>query len=135
MSLDKTSRAESKKYSSNIKGRLSELRAETKLLELGYIVTNPTLHNEPFDLVIKDPDDESGKYYQVQVKTVRLVHSERHNGTWAVVDGNSNGRVYSLDEVQKFVAVDGEDVYMFDNREINEYWVRPDEMSEKWTKL
>lgn len=104
-----------------------------KLLELGYIVANPTLHNEPFDLIIKDP--ESSETFYVQVKTVRYVDSERHGGLWAVVDGNSSGRVYSLQEVQKFVAVDGDDIYMFDNREISEYWVRPADMSTKWEKL
>ena len=109
------------------------MKVETKLLELGYIVTTPTLHNEPFDLTIKHPDSDETLY--VQIKTVRYVTSERHNGTWAVVDGNSNGKVYSLKEVQAFAVVDGDDIYMFDNREISEYWVRPDEMATKWTKL
>lgn len=100
---------------------------------MGYIVATPTLHNEPFDLIIKDPDSTETLY--IQVKTVRFVDSERHGGRWAVVDGNSAGKVYSKKEVQKFVAVDGEDIYMFDNREISEYWVRPDAMHIKWQKL
>lgn len=93
---------------------------------------SPTLHNEPFDLAVKDVYEGTTLY--VQIKTAR-VYVDKEGTEWYNVDGNSNGKVYTLDEVDVFVAVDGEEMYIFENREEPEYRVEKSRAEEFWTKL
>lgn len=92
----------------------------------------PTLHNEPFDLAVKDVYTAETLY--VQIKTART-YVDKDGVEWYNVDGNSNGKVYTLDEVDVFVAVDGDDMYIFDNEEELEYRVEKSRAEEFWIKL
>src|SRR5699024_8651492 len=117
---------------SNERGKHSELLAATSLLANGYTVLEP-IAPEPLDLATKR-DGEPVKL--VQVKTAFLRDEKRYGGEYIVVRGaKSNGKVYGKDEVDYFVAVWQGDCYLFPNREISEYWVRPYELSERWVKL
>lgn len=118
---------------SNDKGRHAELIAQTALLASGYTVLEP-IAPEPFDLAIKRPGDK--RTYYVQVKTAFKRNEKRYYGEYIVVRGaKRNGDVYTKDEVDYFVAVWDGKVYMFPNREISEYWVRPSELGVKWAEL
>lgn len=115
------------------KGRHAELLAQTALLANGWTVSEP-IAPEPFDLTIKRAG--SKRAYYVQVKTANVRSEERYGTDYVVVRGaKNNGDVYTRKEVDYFVTVLNGDVYMFDNREISEYWSKLTEVSEKWTKL
>lgn len=121
------------KLSTNDKGRHAELLAQTALLANGYTVLEP-IAPEPFDLAVKPPGSRKTKY--VQVKTAFMRNEERYGGKYIVVRGvKHNGNIYTKDEVDYFVAVWEGKVYMFPNREIKEYWVRPSELGTKWFEL
>ncbi|AXN39820.1 MULTISPECIES: group I intron-associated PD-(D/E)XK endonuclease [Peribacillus] len=113
------------------KGRHAELIAVTALLANGWTVMEPTVP-DAFDLGITRPGWTELK--RVQVKSAR---ARNKDGTdWIVVPGaKNNGSVYSKDEADYFIGVFDGVAYMFENREICEYWVKPAELSAKWTKL
>lgn len=113
------------------KGRHAELIAITALLANGWLVMEPTAP-DVFDLGITRPGWK--EYKRVQVKSARLRHKE---GTdWVVVTGTkSNGEHYSKDEVDYFIGVHEGVAYMFENRGISEYWAKPTELGDKWTRL
>lgn len=118
--------------SSNQKGKHAELLAATALLANGYSVMEP-ISPQPYDLAVRRADG-STKY--VQVKTAFKRDEKRYGGEYLVVRGaKNNGDVYTKDEVDLFVAVWDGDVYLFPNREVKEYWIRPEQIGEKWTKL
>lgn len=115
------------------KGRHAELLAQTALLAAGYVVMEP-IAPEPFDMAIRRKDTKETSY--VQVKTAFLRDEDRYRGDYIVVRGAKNsGKVYTRDEVDYFVAVWDGEVYIFPNREVSEYWIRPEQLDEKWTKL
>jgi len=119
--------------SASEKGRHAELLAMAALMANGWTVSEPTLP-EAFDLSIKRNGDKQTFY--VQVKTASLRDEERYNGEWVITKGaKSNGTPYSKDEVDYFIAIFQGEVYMFPNLVQREYWVRPWELSESWTKL
>lgn len=125
--------AQSPAMSSTLKGRHAELLATIALMANGWTIMEPT-SPEAFDMAIKRPDSKRTLY--VQVKTAMLRDEERYNGAWLVVKGaKNNGKVYGLDEIDYFIAVYRGDVYMFENAEKGEYWARPWEVDDKWTKL
>lgn len=118
---------------SSEKGRHAELLAQTALLANGWSVLEP-IAPEAYDLAIRRVDDKTTKY--VQVKTAFPRDEKRYSGRYIVVKGAKNsGKVYSREEVDYFVAVWGGKVYLFPNREISEYWIRPRDMATKWTEL
>jgi len=115
------------------KGKHAELLAQTALLANGYTVMEP-ISAEPFDMAIKRIGDKATSF--VQVKTAFLRDEERYGGEYIVVRGaKNNGKVYTSQEVDYFVAVWDGDVYLFPNREKSEYWIRPSDLDVKWTKL
>lgn len=118
---------------SNEKGRHAELLAQTALLANGYTVLEP-IAPEAFDMAFKRIDEE--RVYLVQVKTATRRNEERYGGEWIIVKGaKNNGKVYTKAEADYFVAVWDGEVYLFPNREISEYWVRPAELDVKWQRL
>lgn len=118
---------------SNNKGRHAELLAQTALLANGYIVMEP-IAPEPFDLAVKRIGEDETFY--VQVKTAYLRDEPRYGGEYIVVRGaKNNGSVYTEAEVDYFIAVWQGRAYMFPNREISEYWIRPKDLASKWTEL
>lgn len=119
--------------SSTERGKHAELLAATALLANGYSVMEP-ISPQPYDLAIRHP--QTGETSYVQIKTAFSRDEERYGGEYIVVRGAKNsGKVYMREEVDYFVAVWQGDVYLFPNREIKEYWIRPDKLSEKWMKL
>src|SRR5699024_6288000 len=119
--------------SSSIKGRHAELLAQTAFLANGYEVSDP-VSPLPYDMIVRNPN--TGEVSTVQIKTAFLRSEERYGGDYLVVRGSrNNGNVYGLDEVDVFIAVWEGECYLFPNREKSEYWVRPEHIDEKWTKL
>ena len=119
--------------SSNIKGRHAELLAQTALLANGYSVLEP-ISPQPYDLAIRHP--ETGETSYVQIKTAFLRDEPRYGGEYVVVRGaKNNGQTYTKKEADYFAAVWDGEVYLFPNREISEYWVRPAELGVKWQRL
>jgi hypothetical protein len=112
-------------------GRHSELLAITALLANGYTVLEPAVP-EPFDLAITKRSEKT--IIRAQVKTA--LFREKDGIEYYVVKGKKNsGIVYDMDDCDVFIGVIGNDVYMFDNTEITEYWVRADAIEGKWTRL
>lgn len=113
------------------KGRHAELIAETALMANGWTVMIPSVV-EPFDLGITRPGWREFK--RVQIKSVRL----RNKGgiDYVIVNGTkNNGNVYSQEEADYFIGVMDGIAYMFPNRGLTEYWLKPAEINEKWTRL
>ena len=121
------------KLSSNEKGTHAELLTQTALLANGWAVSIP-IGDQAYDLSFRKPD--SKRTYYGQVKTAQLRDEKRYNGEWVIVKGAKNsGELYSKEEVDFFLAIYNGEVFMFPNLEQSEYWVRPDKVDEKWTKL
>lgn len=114
------------------KGRHAELIAITALLANGYRVMEPTTP-DVYDLGVSR-NEWKNYYRRVQVKTARL--RVKDGAEWVVVTGTrNNGQVYSTDEIDDFIGVLDGVPYMFECRGISEYWVKPTELDEKWTRL
>ena len=112
-------------------GRHSELLAITALLANGYTVLEPAVP-EPFDLAITKRGES--KIVRIQVKTA--LFREKDGIEYYVVKGKKNsGVIYGKDDCDVFIGVIDNHVYMFDNTEITEYWVRADAIEGKWTRL
>lgn len=118
---------------SNEKGRHAELIAQTALLANGWQVSEP-ITPVAYDLTFRKPN--SKRTYYAQVKTAFERNEPRYGGKYVIVRGHrSNGDVYTRNEVDYFIAVYNGEVYMFPNREVSEYWIRPEDISLKWTHL
>jgi hypothetical protein len=87
---------------------------------------------EVFDIGITRPG-MGREFYRVQIKSARP--REDRNGEVVVYARKRNGENYSLDEADYFIGILDGDVYMFENRELSEYWCPAHALSEKWTKL
>lgn len=112
-------------------GRHSELIAQTALLANGYTVLEPIVV-EPFDLAITRKGDATMR--RIQIKTI--IKRNKSGNDWFVIRGKkNNGEVYGLDEVDYFIGIYDNAVYMTPNREISEYWSAVDEAETKWTRL
>ena len=123
--------------STNDRGKHAELLAQTALLANGWSVLEP-ISPQPYDLAARCP--LTGEIIYVQVKTAYLRDSERdierYGKAYLRVPGaRNNGRKYETGEVDYFIAVWQGDCYMFRNREQTEYWVLPEEIGDKWSKL
>lgn len=130
---ERTQVTQSTPLTSNEKGRHAELLAQTALLANGYTVMEP-IAPEAFDLAFKRIG-EAATYY-AQVKTAFPRNGERYGGEYIVVRGaKNNGKVYTKEEADYFVAVWDGEVYIFPNREITEYWTKLSEIGEKWQRL
>lgn len=112
------------------KGRHSELLAIVALLANGYDVAEPVAPRA-FDLTVKLPNSE--KWVQMQVKTARA-RADR-NGEVVVYAKKNNGKPYTYEEAQYIIGIYDGEVYLFENREIGEYWVNPNNINDKWEHL
>src|SRR5690625_1953364 len=111
----------------------AELLAQTALLANGWAVSTP-IGDQAYDLSFRRTD--SKRTYYGQVKTSFTRNEERYGGKYVVVRGaKNNGDVYSKAEVDYFLAIYDGEVYLFPNAEKSEYWIRPEHINEKWTKL
>lgn len=120
-------------YTSDEKGRHAELLAIAALLANGYTVLEPVT-TEAYDLAIRN---NLGNTLYVQVKTAFRRKDKRYgDDEYIVVPATrNNGKVYTKADADLFIAIVDNDVYMFDNREISEYWVKAKDVADKWTKL
>lgn len=118
-------------HDSATKGRHAELLAIAALMANGWTVLEPAVP-DVFDLGITRPGWT--RFKRVQVKTARL--RQKDGVSWVVVSGaRNNGKVYTPDEVDYFIGIYDGVAYMFKNRGISEYWAKPAEIDERWTKL
>lgn len=111
-------------------GTHSELIASAALLAAGFEVAMP-IQPESYDLITRDPDTKETAYYQVKTARVR----EDRDGYIVVNARQGKNGIYPKDEVDYIIGVHGRDVYVFDNREIKEYWTSPNSIEKKWTLL
>lgn len=116
-------------------GVYSELVAEMALLANGYVVSRPSTA-ESYDLKAEDP--LTGAELKIQVKTIQ-VRADR-GGSYVVFAKKSDGTPYSKSEADLFIGVlvgEGEfpRVFMFENREIGEYWAAEARASKRWVEL
>ncbi len=110
-------------------GRHSELLAMAALIANGWSVSEPAVP-ESHDLIAS----KDGVTIRIQVKTIK--QRTRDNTDYYVIRGLKNsGEVYGLSDCDAFIGVVGENVYITDNREISEYWIKAEEVDVKWTKL
>lgn len=112
------------------KGTHSELLATTALLANGWDVAEPVAPRA-FDLVAKPPNET--RWVQIQVKTARA-RTDR-NGEIVVYAKKNNGQPYTLEEAEYIIGIHGNDVYLFPNRCIGEYWVAEADIKNKWQHL
>jgi hypothetical protein len=120
---------------SEVVGAYSELTAQLALIANGYKVSRPSMA-EPYDLKAEDP--LSGAELKVQVKTIRK-RTDR-NGELVVYATNGSGKGYAKSDVDVFIGVLGCEgevprVFMFENREIKEYWASEARAVERWVEL
>jgi hypothetical protein len=118
-------------HETTIKGRHSELLAQSALLANGWTVLE-SVAPEVFDIGITKPG-MGREFYRVQIKSAR--RRDDRNGEVVVYSRKNNGKSYTLEEADYFIGILDGDVYMFENRELSEYWCPAHALSEKWTKL
>lgn len=110
-------------------GRHSELLAMAALIANGWSVSEPTVP-EAHDLEAR----KGALSIRIQVKTIK--QRTRDGIDYYVIRGLKNsGQAYTLADCDAFIGVIGDSVYMTTNREISEYWIRADEVDDRWTKL
>lgn len=105
------------------------------MLANGFIVSKPSTA-EPHDLLATDP--LNGETLKIQVKTIQI-RADR-GGDYVVHAKKGDGSPYSKSEVDALIGVlvgDGNAprVYMFENREIKEYWAAEARASKRWVEL
>lgn len=119
----------SKVLSTSTIGRHSELLAMAGLLAGGWSVSEPTVP-ESYDLL----STKDGKSLRIQVKKIKI--REKGGVKYYVIRGlKNNGTVYSLSDCDSFIGVIGDQVYMTENREITDYWVKMTDAETKWKRL
>lgn len=116
-------------------GTYSELAAEMALLANGYVVSRPSTA-EVFDLKAEDP--RTGEELKIQVKTIHI-RADRGND-WVIYSRKGNGEPYVKSEADYIIGVLVDEgypprVWMFENREIGEYWASETRASKRWVEL
>jgi hypothetical protein len=91
--------------------------------------------DEAYDVLAQDP--LNGEYKRIQVKTIRI--RDDRGGDLVVYAKKGNGEVYTKSDADYIVGVQGTEspprVYMFENREIGEYWCGQSRAAERWIEL
>jgi hypothetical protein len=105
-------------HETQVKGGLSELKAREWLMRNGWEVAKPEI-GEVYDIVAKTP--VTNVWVTVQVKTIRQ-RDDREGNPLVIYAKKNNGNPYSESEVDFFIGVHGDDVYLLVNRSIGEYW-------------
>lgn len=117
--------------SSTTKGRHSELVAATAFLAAGWDVLEPIVPTT-YDLAVTKPG--SKEIVRIQIKMIS--RRERGGTEYYVLKGRRNtGNPYSLEETDVFAGIVDGKVYMTENRVQSEYWVKVDEVDQRWTRL
>lgn len=116
-------------------GTYSELIAQAALLANGWRV-HESKTSEAYDILATDP--LSGEHVKVQVKTIHQRNDK--GGELVVYAKRGNGSTYSKSEAAYFVGVWAQDgeiprVYMFENRNIGEYWATEASAKHRWVEI
>jgi len=121
--------------SSSSVGRHSELLAMAALIADGWCVheaTTPEAHD-----IFAYKKDEVGNITQsqrIQVKTI--VTRERDGHRYYVIRGLKNsGHVYTTTDCDAFIGVVEGRVFMTACTGLTEYWIKAEEVAERWTEL
>ncbi|MRX54656.1 hypothetical protein GJU41_11800 [Bacillus idriensis] len=113
------------------RGRMSELIAQTALLENGYSVAE-WIVPEASDIIAYDRANE--QLMLIQVKTLRK--RDDRNGEYVLYGRKNNGDKYSKADCSHFIGVYNTEVFLIENRgDIAEYWCPADKVDEKWQRL
>jgi len=120
-----------------VTGKYVELIARAALMANGWTVhTSET--EEAYDILATCPT--SAEHFRIQVKTIQQRDTEKRKGELVVHAKKGNRSIYAKSEVDYFIGVWAADstiprVYMFENREIGEYWASEARASERWIEL
>lgn len=118
---------------SSERGRHAELLAQAAFIANGWSVLEP-VSPKAYDMAVRN--QETGETIYVQTKMAYLRDEERYNGPYLRVKGvRNNGKLYTREEVDVFAVVWEGEVYIFPNEEKTEYWVKPENIGERWTRL
>lgn len=117
-------------HETQVKGTISELTAVRALLANGWEVSIPSV-DESYDIVAKDP--VSGEWATFQVKSIRR-RTDRNN-EMVIYATKGNGQPYSPADCDYVVGVENEDVYVFENEGLKEYWRTDTSAAKRWVKL
>ncbi|MGM0846942.1 MAG: hypothetical protein ACQEUT_18440 [Bacillota bacterium] len=117
-------------FSTSEIGTHSELLSAVGLVANHFVVARP-LSVESYDLVILDPRDNRWKTAQVKTAYER---TDRPTPAVVVFAKKKDGTPYGP-EVDVFLAVYKNQIFMFDNKYQTEYWATPDNIHEKWELL
>lgn len=119
-----------KQLESSVVGRMSEYLAINALLVSGWEVCEPVTVKS-YDLLARPKGTH--EWLKIQVKTA-FVRNDR-NGDVVVYAKKGNGSTYTKDEADYFIAVLGSRCFLFENREITEYWSSQTNLLKKWVEL
>ncbi|WEZ21210.1 hypothetical protein P5661_06425 [Bacillus subtilis] len=117
-------------------GKYSELIARAALLASGWQAVSTSETEEAFDISAKDPLSGEWKTFQVETIIVR----EKRGGKRIVQARKNDGTPYTLDEVDYFIGVEvgtgpAPAVWMFENRELTEYWGPQSKEGKRWVRM
>ena len=120
---------------SEVVGKFSEMAARLALMANGW-TTHRSDTDEAYDVLAQDP--LTNEYVRIQVKTIRQ-RFDRGNEL-VVCAKKGNGEIYTKSDADYIVGVlatEGElpRVWIFENREIGEYWASEARASERWIEL
>lgn len=92
--------------------------------------------DEAYDILATDP--VNGEHYRIQVKTIRQRNDR--GGELVVYAKKGNGEPYTKSDADMIIGVWAENgevprVFMFENREIGEYWASEASATERWIEL
>ena len=110
-------------------GTRNELLAASALLSEGLEVLMP-LAPEIYDLATRNPETGETLYYQV-----KTAYERKDRNAIVVFARDGQGNIYPKEKIDFIVGVLGNDVYVFENREIKEYWTTPKNIGDKWYLL
>lgn len=113
-------------------GKCSELTAMLALYANGWQVSEPPL-DEVYDIVARHPQITQNRWVTLQVKTARI-RQERDNAI-VISAKKSSGESYSREECDYIIGVTDDAAYLIENTGQGEYWAKPANIDDKWTKL
>lgn len=117
-------------HETQVRGVISELTATRALLANGWEVSAPAV-DESYDLVAKDPITKEWRTFQI--KTIRR-RTDRNN-EMVVYATKGNGQAYDPTDCDYIVGIEEEDVYVFENIGMKEYWRTDASAAKRWIKL
>lgn len=114
-------------------GRHSELLAMAALIADGWCVHEATTP-EAHDLLASKVEGNLTQYQRIQVKTI--VTRERDGHKYYVIRGLKNSGIpYTTADCDAFIGVVDGRVFMTSCTGLTEYWIKAEEVTEKWREL